>query len=127
MSATILSLDAAGTLTTLDATPQLIADRTVSPNSAGILRVRVMLRRPSDGAAKLFDMTYGFKRTTGAAGVMVLVAQTANGTAPDLTALSGATVTVAVDQVNTQVIVTGLAATELDWAFRIDGNELGHV
>ena len=127
MSASHSVIDNANAATYSNATQQTLSARTITENSGGFLGVRVTARRVSDGATKVFDLEYGFKRDEGDVIVFGLNLLGVKGTVGDLIALAAVSATVDDSGSDTRIRVTGLASTEIDWAFREYGEELNHV
>jgi len=127
MTAQIEGFGANEVTTFNNATQQTLQVLTVPENSAGWLTVRVVARRVSDGATKVFDFSLGFKRGEEDADVFGVSLLSTKGTLGDLIAL--ATVVAMVDAVDSdiRIRVTGVASTEIDWMSSLLGEAVKHV
>jgi len=126
MSATLDSQGFNGVATFSDATQHTLSAETIIENAAGFRVIRVSARRVSDGAAKVWFLEVGFKRDTGNLTVFGLTLLATKGTAADLIALVLAAVTVDAVDSDMRIRVTGLASTEIDWAFTTSGEAVVH-
>ena len=107
-----------GTETTLDS-------RTIAQDAGGGLQVRVVARRVSDGATKVFNFEGGFKRVGSANvvefGINLLSTQ---GTVGDLAALVNVTANIDASGDDIRVRGKGLASTTFEWSVRVRGEYL---
>jgi hypothetical protein len=128
MAVTATSLDTHDSATFTDGSAELLYGRTVTDDGCGYMEIQIIARRVSDGATKTFDIVHGFKKNTGDnATVFGLSILNTSGTVGDLLALSGVSATVVVSGENTNLMVTGLAETVIDWVFNVFGVELVHT
>lgn len=117
-----------GAFTFFDADTHEIAARTVTDFSAGIFTGRITARRVSDGAAKSFLISFGYKKEASGtdASVYGFAITDVKGIAVDLAALDAVTASVIAWGENISLLVQGLADAEVDWIYQAEGEELNH-
>lgn len=116
-----VSIDAVDEFQTPDATPVNRVLFEATPNSSINARILVAVRRPSDGATKVWDLTACMRKQ--GAGVAENLANRdalAFGAAADLTALAGATIAFFASGNNIGITLNGIAGT-LNWGVMLRG------
>lgn len=128
MSVAKIDLGEKGSATFSDADTHELTGRTVSDFSAGMFTARITARRVSDGAAKSFLISFGFKKEASGtdAAVYSFAITDVKGIAGDLAALNAVTASAIAWGENTSLLVQGLAGTEIDWIYQAEGEELIH-
>lgn len=116
-----------GTVVTLNAVPTSIIKLEISPNRSGWLVSRIITRRASDGVAKVWEFGLGFKRDVGNVVVFGVNLTSTKGVASDQAVLNQTDVSIIANVNEVEVLVTGLATTELDWAGTLSGEAVVHV
>lgn len=126
MSATLEGQGYNGSDTFSDATMRTLFSETIPENSAGFRVIRVTARRVSDGAAKVFFLELGVKRSTGNVEVFGLQLLASKATVGDAITLAAVSATVDASGSDIRIRVAGLASTEIDWAFTNSGEVVIH-
>lgn len=92
------------------------------PDCSGVANVQCSMRRASDGAAKAWVYSIGFKRV-GGGDVVVTGSPLLNaiGTTGDLLALAAAGLAFDEDGTNLVLMATGLNNTDLEWTALVNG------
>ncbi len=118
-------LSATQQLTTSNGSAQTIIAHTVPEvNSSGWFQGKVVCRRLSDGATKVWFLQGSYKRGTGNASIESTLLGGVIGTTGDLLALLTANVTMDASGDDIRMRVTGLAGTDIIWIADLQGNEL---
>lgn len=107
---------------TTDSTEQTLFARTIRDNCTGYFTLKVVARKTSNGASKIFTINGGFKNNTGNATVFTDTLPLL-GTTGDLLELLLVTATVDTSSDDVRVRVKGLGSTSIQWYGSMDGQE----
>ena len=118
------AIDARGDFASVDATPIdfTLFELTEHATSGG--RLLIVLRRPSDGASKMWDIATLQRRDNNVVVNLANQGAAAIGFAADLTLLTAAGIAFFTSGVNVGVKCTGLAGTMLEWCIRYNGVQI---
>lgn len=107
---------------TTDNTEQTLFARTIRDNCTGYFTLKVVARKISNGASKIFTINGGFKNSTGNATVFVDTLPLL-GTTGDLLELLLVTATVDTSSDDVRIRVKGINSTAIQWYGSMEGQE----